>query len=221
MCSLKISLENFDPVKKPIQCINSPRSLKVCKRENIDPLELYYISLGAYKKMMRGFCLEEKFVSVRWKHYEESRKEKVNYLLKCREELIEIERKKRWALIVPEEEKLTEHHNVVKKPREINDYEVLMSQIGLRVEEMDAEEELKIRKRKKELKAIERAKEIKRYNKELERERWARVEMSKLLTARIEHAKLEEQLLRKKALRTSLQSTSLYETNYTLAKDLT
>ena len=88
MSSEVISLENFDPNKKSNRYIDSPRSVEVCRKQEIDPVEVFYISLNEYKKIMKSEHLHKEYLILRWKEYEKRRKEKLQLLLEKRQKLI-------------------------------------------------------------------------------------------------------------------------------------
>lgn len=75
---MSVSLENFDPCDRTKR-INTPRSLEACKRQGIEPNELYYISKAEVAKQDK--TANKKIIEIRYEHFEEKRKEKVRILL--------------------------------------------------------------------------------------------------------------------------------------------
>lgn len=75
---MSVSLANFDPCDKSKR-INSPRSIEACKRQGIDPNELYYISKSEVAKQDK--TANKKIIEIRYEHFEEKWKEKVRILL--------------------------------------------------------------------------------------------------------------------------------------------
>ena len=85
---MSVSLLNFDPTNKSKK-INSPWSIESCKRQGIEPSELYYISKAEVAKMDK--TANKKILEIWYEHYEEKRKEKVRILIEEWENVIKDE----------------------------------------------------------------------------------------------------------------------------------
>lgn len=84
---MSINLVNFDP--NGSKKINSPRSLEACRRQGIDPGELFVLKKAQIKKANKG--AHPKVLELRTQHYEEKRKEKIRILTEEREAVIQDE----------------------------------------------------------------------------------------------------------------------------------
>lgn len=71
-----------------ITLFKSPRSLKACKSQGIDPSELIQKSLNEIKEMFKGKIKDKETLELQHQHYEEKRKEKIRILLEERAEII-------------------------------------------------------------------------------------------------------------------------------------
>ncbi len=90
-------MENFDEHKNKPPYLNSPRSLDACKRQGIDPYELLYLSLDAFKDTLQEKNVDKQLLKLLWEHNEEKRKEKLRVVTEERLRIIDEEKQGMWA----------------------------------------------------------------------------------------------------------------------------
>ena len=71
--------------------MKSPRSLKACKLQGIDPSELLQKSYNEIQEIFKGKKFDKETLELQFKHYEDKRKEKIKVLLEERAEIIKNE----------------------------------------------------------------------------------------------------------------------------------
>ncbi|CDW85779.1 UNKNOWN [Stylonychia lemnae] len=94
-----ISLENFDDSAKDALLINSPRSLEACRRQGIEPRELVFQSLKKFKKSLgiEANSLTPQIIQMRYEHFEQRRREKLQILTHERLTVLGDEKKGVWS----------------------------------------------------------------------------------------------------------------------------
>ena len=95
----RISLENFDDSSKDAALINTPRSLEACRRQGIEPHEIVYTTLKRYKKSLgvEANQLTPQILQLRFEHFDQRRKEKIQILNQERNNIIREEAQGLWS----------------------------------------------------------------------------------------------------------------------------
>ena len=79
--------------------INSPRSLEACRRQGIEPKELVFRTEKQLKKQMgvEAISLTPQIIQLRWEHFEQRRKEKINLIFQERQGVMQEEEQGLWS----------------------------------------------------------------------------------------------------------------------------